>query len=142
MQVVVAVHDETVVRLVAEVGRSVYVVHLHTPFLSVEVGTVYLSWVGDEDDEALVSAGKAREGVVDMGIPCEFVLGIFRLCVDAVERVDDEDAHPTACHRPMGYGEDIVEGVGSRIFPIFLRSSLKLHYSVVAVAGEDVADVL
>ena len=76
LQLVVAVDDEAVVGLVAEVGRSVDVVHLHAALLAVEVGAVHLARVGHEDDEALVATGKAREGVVDVGVPGEFVLGI------------------------------------------------------------------
>ena len=147
LQVVVAVDDEAVVGLVAEVGRTVDIVHFHTSLLSVEVGTVHLTRMSHEDDQALVAAGETRESVVDMGIPSKFVLGIFRLGIDTVERVDDEDTHTTARHSPVGNREDIVERMTRipcflLIPPASLPIARKLHNPIFAEPRQDVADIL
>ena len=78
LQVVVPIDDEAVVRLVAEVGRSVDVVHLHPSFLAVEMGPVHLAGMRHEDDQALVATGEAGEGVVDVGIPLQLALAANR----------------------------------------------------------------
>ena len=144
LQVVIPIDDEAVVRLVAEVGRSVDVVHLHPSFLAVEIGPVHLAGMRHEDDQTLVATGEAGEGVVDMGIPLQLALAVLLVLLNAVERVDHEDTHPTASYRPMGDVEDVVEGItlvrgiagggGQGLL-------VEIHQAILAEAGQDVADV-
>ena len=109
---VVAIDNEAVVRLVAEVGRTVDVVHLHAALLPVQVGTVHLARMGHQDEEHAVLGGKAHHAV--QAVADELQLrhgGLLLVRLQTVQRVDDHDAHTPSGHQLAGTLQHLVQRV-------------------------------
>ena len=92
----VTFHNDTVIRFVIEIGRAVDVVHFHTRSSPGCGVAVHLARVGHEDQEAVILRGKFRKFIQQIRDILRLRLSRCRFVVEAVERVEDEDAATTA----------------------------------------------
>lgn len=112
---VIPVYGKAEVGHIAEVGGAVDVVHLHSPQFAVSGVAVHLARMRHEDNEALVLQGEAAQLVQQRGDVLQFRLSRFQLLVDAVQRVDDKDAHSAAAYQLAGLFKNAVHGIASRV---------------------------
>ena len=106
----VALHHNSIVSLVVKVGRAVDVVHFHTRSSPGCGVAVHLARVGHEDQEAVILRGKFRKFIQQIRDILRLRLSRCRFVVEAVERVEDEDAATTADNEFAGFGKHTVGG--------------------------------
>ena len=132
VNIVIAIHHETIVGLVAEVGTTVDVVHLHPSPTAIVLVAVHLARVGHEDHQHTVLLGEAYEAVEQRREILQLGLSLLQLLLDAVQRVEHQDTDPTTGHQLTGDGEDVVQRVA-----VFI-----LGQDVGDIVGQPVSDLL
>lgn len=100
----VALDDDSVISLVVKIRGTVDVIHFHTRGDARRRVAVHLARMGDDYQQAIVLSGKFGELIQQVGEILRLRLPRLGVMVEAVERVEDEDAAATAHDELTGFG--------------------------------------
>ena len=92
----IALHNDAVIRFVIEIGRAVDVIHFHTRGNARDRVTVHFTRMDYDHKQAIMLHGKFCEFIQQVGNILRFRLSRLRVVVETVERVEDNDAAATA----------------------------------------------
>ena len=101
----IALHNDAVIRFVIEIGRAVDVIHFHTRGNARDRVTVHFTRMDYDHKQAIMLHGKFCEFIQQVGNILRFRLSRLRVVVKTVERVEDNDAAATADNEFMSLGQ-------------------------------------
>lgn len=100
----VALNDNSVISLVVKIYGTVDVIHFHTRGDTRRRISVHFARVGGDYQQAIILSGKFSEFIQQVGEVLRLRLPRFGFVVEAVERVEDEDAAAAADNELAGFG--------------------------------------